>query len=79
MLYALQDTGGRMDPDRDEGVILPGGDLEPTLDHIGAQEATEGLVHVIPANPDDPHGTTLINPKTIEVSEGERWIFGGEM
>jgi hypothetical protein len=79
MLYALQDTGGRIDPDRDEGVILPGGDLEPTFDHIGAQEAAEGLVHIIPANPDDPHGTTLINPKTIEVSEGERWISGVEM
>jgi hypothetical protein len=79
MLNALQDTRGRIDLDRDEGVIVPGGDLEPTLDHTGAQEAAEGIVHVIPANPYDQHGTTLINPKTIEVLEGLRWISGGEM
>jgi hypothetical protein len=79
MLNALQDTGGRIDLDGDEGVIVPGGDLEPSLDHTGAQEAAKGLVHVNTANPYDQHGTTLINPKTIEVLEGERWISGGEM
>jgi hypothetical protein len=79
MLYTRQDTGGRKDQNRDESVIAPGGDLEATLDHICTQEAAEGLVHVFTANPYDPHGTTLINSKTNEVSEGERWISGGEM